>query len=166
MRFRSEDIRLRQGEKKWTPPLVLILLLIVISIIYVLPYVKTTFAGSHTMYNNTSGDYGSATFCYKCHPDIVRTINNSNIAHNKTECICHGYYRNYTNATRNTNLVHNLTLNIYCTNCHSTYNATGELFISNGTDEINVINQSAHYITNNTHLLYNHSKEYFKEYFM
>ena len=101
------------------------------------------FAGSHTVYENKT----SATeFCNKCHPTKVLSVNAG--VHKNAGCSCHGYNPNITDPTRNINVAHNLTKNIYCTNCHSNYNiTTGNITIhEDGGNKISGINQSAHYI--------------------
>ncbi len=134
---------------------------------------KTTFAGSHTAYKTRNNSaYGEAYFCEKCHPSIVGNVTNS-IAHNSTYCICHGYYPNYTkrfgpygeNYNYSINVKHNLTKNIYCTNCHTRYNDTGAIAIGN---DVDARNQSAHYIflnSSNLTEIYNRSWNYFNRSF-
>lgn len=115
------------------------------------------FAGSHTVYENKTT---AANFCIKCHPTKVSIVSVS--AHKNAGCICHGYNPNLTNSTQNINVAHNLTKNIYCTNCHSNYEDDGNITIhQEGGNKISGINQSAHYITNVTSTLYNHSKQFF-----
>lgn len=110
------------------------------------------FFGSHTLYTRKSGpEYGSAEFCVKCHPDVVATAMIS--AHKDAGCICHGY-----RPEEGINLAHNLTKQIYCTNCHSNYDANGDIIIHEG---ISGLNQSGHYITNYTATLYDHSQQFF-----
>ncbi len=153
----------------WKLPVLIIGLAIILLAISVYPG-KTTFAGSHTMHKNTtSASYGAAEFCNKCHPEIVANLSTS-AAHNLsvTGCICHGYAPNLTDSLRHINLKHNLTKNIYCTNCHTDYNSTGGLPISGGGGTINVPNQSGHYIYFNEsdatemEKLYNRSRTYFE----
>ncbi|MEE8167250.1 MAG: hypothetical protein V3T58_00055 [Candidatus Hydrothermarchaeales archaeon] len=140
-----------------TTTIVLLLLALLVALVFNLPG-KATFAGSHTVYKtrDASGipEYGDAFFCEKCHPSIVGNVTGS-IAHNSTACICHGYYPNYTklygpygeSGNYSINLKHNLTKNIYCTNCHTNYNDTGDIPIGSG---VNARNQSAHYINLNS----------------
>ncbi len=115
------------------------------------------FSGSHTVYENKTSP---ADFCIKCHPTKV-TVGVS--AHANAGCVCHGYNPNITDPTKNINVAHNITKQVYCTNCHSNYdNNTGNITIhQDGGTNISGINQSAHYITNNTATLYNHSKQFF-----
>jgi len=114
------------------------------------------FAGSHTVYENKSTP---ADFCRKCHPTVVLSVSAG--AHKDAGCICHGYAPNATELY-NINVAHNLTKNIYCTNCHSNYDENGNITIhQDGLNTISGINQSAHYITNNTMTLINHSKQFF-----
>ncbi len=115
------------------------------------------FAGSHTVYENKTT---AANFCIKCHPTKVTIVSVS--AHKNAGCICHGYNPNLTDPTQNINVAHNLTKNIYCTNCHSNYEDDGNITIHQESgNKISGINQSAHYITNSTSTLYNHSKQFF-----
>ncbi len=114
------------------------------------------FSGSHTVFENKTT---AADFCIKCHPTKVSIVSVS--AHAGAGCICHGYAPNATELY-NINVAHNLTKNIYCTNCHSDYDDAGNITIhQDGPTTISGINQSAHYITNNTLTLYNHSKQFF-----
>lgn len=111
---------------------------------------KATFAGSHSVYESqdySAAPYEVADFCVKCHPAEVGNLSTS-IAHPlaKTGCICHGYNPNLTTSLYDVNLKHNLTKNIYCTNCHTRYNSTGDIPINGSGNTINVRNQSGHYI--------------------
>jgi hypothetical protein len=152
--------------------------LIVILLIMLLYPGKATFAGSHTMYetrNGTTTNYKDAYFCSKCHQgptDDIFQNSAPHTAHNSTTCLCHGYYPNNTlvrgpyglYGNISVNLKHNLTYNIYCTNCHTNYNSTGGIKLGNG---MVGTNQSAHYInfdgTDPTSIIrtYNRSKAYF-----
>lgn len=101
------------------------------------------FAGSHTLYENRTT---ALAFCTKCHPDKVATISLATNAHKNAGCACHGYNPNSTELY-NINAAHNLTKNIYCTDCHTNYNiTTGNITIHNG--EITANKQSAHYLIN------------------
>ena len=103
------------------------------------------FSGSHTIYKNKTTP---EEFCIKCHPDRVSSVGES--VHADAGCICHGYAPNATDLY-NINLAHNLTKNIYCTNCHSNYSiTTGNISIHYDGGDINGINQSAHYIIEST----------------
>lgn len=114
------------------------------------------FSGSHTVYENKTT---AANFCTKCHSTKVTIVAAS--AHADAGCICHGYNPNITDPIKSINVAHNLTKNIYCTNCHSNY-TDGDITIHvDAGKHISGINQSAHYITNNTWILYNHSKQFF-----
>ena len=153
----------------WTQ-IVLLVLIIVVAVIYILP-TKTLFSGSHTMQRiENSSNYEYTEFCRECHQDIVDNITYS-IAHSSAGCICHGYSPNFTASNRNIRLKHNLTKNIYCTNCHTGYNMTGDLYIEGGGTKINVKNQSAHYIyLNQSNMssidtVYNRSWRYFNRSF-
>ncbi|MCL7411857.1 MAG: hypothetical protein M8350_08680 [Methanosarcinaceae archaeon] len=113
---------------------------------------QALFEGSHTLYTNKSN---SSDMCIKCHPDQVSTTMVS--SHQLAGCICHGYNPS-ANPTQNINLAHNMTKQIYCTNCHSNYDSNGDITIYSG---VSGLNQSGHYITNDTTVLYNHSKTFF-----
>ncbi len=103
------------------------------------------FAGSHTLYENKTT---ASAFCTKCHPDKVATISISLNAHRNIGCACHGYNPNATELY-NINAAHNLTKNIYCTDCHTNYNfTTGNITIHNGGITANA--QSAHYLINSS----------------
>lgn len=116
------------------------------------------FSGSHTVYENKTT---AANFCTKCHLTKVSIVSASANAHKNVGCICHGYNPNLTEAY-NINVAHNLTKNIYCTNCHSNYTDAGNITIHvDAGIDISGINQSAHYITNNTGILYSHAKQFF-----
>lgn len=107
------------------------------------------FSGSHTVYKNTT-PASAADFCIKCHPTKVSSVSAS--VHASAGCICHGYAPNATELY-NINIAHNLTKNIYCTNCHSNYTiATGAITIHSDASLGNIsgINQSAHYIINSS----------------
>ena len=153
--------------------ILLIVILIVVITIYIFPQ-EARFAGSHTMYKTrSSSEYNRSNFCAKCHPNEAGNLSTSG-AHNilTTGCICHGYYPNITAGNSydiNTN--HTLTKNIYCTNCHTEYNSTGDLVV-NATDasgarvEVNVQNQSPHYLLNTSDPaekdeLYKQARRYF-----
>ncbi len=102
------------------------------------------YPGSHSLYLNSTVNKQStaaAEFCVKCHSQRVASVETS--VHRNAGCICHGYNPNLT-AEYNINLAHNLTKDIYCTNCHSGYDvATGAIDIHSG---VSGLNQSAHYI--------------------
>lgn len=134
-----------------------IIFLVLTGAVIVASVVTTTglFAGSHAVYINKTD---TAEFCIKCHPDKVKVVDFS--AHSNAGCICHGYAPNAT-ALYNINTAHNLTKNIYCTNCHSDYDDTGNITVHRqGSVNVSGINQSAHYITNNTSTLYKHAKKF------
>lgn len=120
------------------------------------------FSGTHTLYENKST---AVAFCTKCHQDKVLFVNAS--VHSNAGCLCHGYNPN-NNDLYNLNVAHNLTKQIYCTNCHSNYSiATGEITIHFDPvrgGNISGINQSAHYIINssvNKIPLYDRAKNFF-----
>ena len=117
---------------------------------------QALFQDSHTLYTNkTSVDYGVAEMCLKCHPEQVSSTMIS--AHGNAGCICHGYNPS-ANPAQSVNLAHNMTKQIYCTNCHSDYDSNGEITIYSG---VSGLNQSGHYITKDTATLYNHSIDLF-----
>jgi hypothetical protein len=172
---------MQKGTITWSTVLSLALLA-VIAVMAIYPG-KTIFAGSHTMIlNRTSPTYGDTQFCWKCHASQVVNVTSSGnyTAHNSTVCICHGYLPNYTQLSgpygkhtpRTINLKHNLTMDIYCTNCHTEYNesdAVGAIVIySDGTK---TENQSAHYIyfngsdSTSIEKVYNRSWRYFNRSF-
>jgi len=133
----------------------LLLAFIMIAVVYSILPSQSKLSGSHSVYRvRTSPLMGDIYFCAKCHPSIAGNITSSALykAHGAfSGCICHGYYPNHTsfpgpfgkNYNYTINLRHNLTKNIYCTNCHTRYNATGDIPIGNNR---NAVNQSAHYI--------------------
>ena len=130
----------------------LIIGLIVIGLVAVISS-QAMFQDSHTLYTNkTSVDYGIAEMCVKCHPDQVSSTMVS--AHANAGCICHGYNPS-ADPNQSINLAHNMTKQIYCTNCHSNYDENGEITIYPG---VSGLNQSGHYITNDTAVLWNHSQ--------
>lgn len=116
---------------------------------------QSKIAGSHSMYRiSSTPSAGDSNFCAKCHPDIAGNIssNHTDKAHGAfAGCICHGYYPNYTSITGpnglnynyTINLKHNLTKNIYCTNCHTRYNSSGGIELGNNRSGVN---QSGHYV--------------------
>ena len=151
--------------------IILLAIVAVAAIYYIFPG-ETMFHGSHTMVEieNSSG-YGYSEFCRECHDAIVVNISVSG-AHNSTNCICHGYNPNGTGGYYNVNLTHNITKNAYCTNCHTRYNDTGDISITDGTgSQYAVPNQSGHYIYYNTsnassiEEIYNRSWKYFNRSF-
>lgn len=112
-------------------------------------------SSSHKIYKNETTP---GLFCSKCHPASNTSVSSG--VHNPINCLCHGYNPNQT-AQYNVNVKHNLTRNIYCTNCHTKYNeTTGDITIKQG---VSGKNQSAHYlIRNNTDpQLYNNSRGFF-----
>ena len=109
---------------------------------------QAIFLDSHTLYTNKTS---ASDMCIKCHPDQVSTTMFS--AHGDAGCICHGYNPS-ANPDQNINLAHNMTKQIYCTNCHSNYDNDGEITIYSG---VSGLNQSGHYITKDNTTLYNNS---------
>ena len=141
-----------------------ILLIILVAALVVSSGILLTSAfypGSHSLFQNrTAQAYptAAAEFCVKCHPEKANNVSLS--VHRDAGCICHGYNPNFTEVY-NINLAHNLTKNIYCTNCHSSYDtATSDIIIHSG---VSGINQSAHYILNpgNKAAVYQRAKQFF-----
>ncbi|RMF91560.1 MAG: hypothetical protein D6733_00800 [Methanobacteriota archaeon] len=129
---------------------ILLISFLIVAVAYSILPSQSKLAGSHSVYKvRTGASMGDIYFCAKCHPDVAGNISTTFLykAHGAVSaCICHGYYPNYTNlggANISINLQHNLTKNIYCTNCHTGYNATGDIPIGNGRSGVN---QSGHYI--------------------
>ncbi len=122
----------------------LIMLILALAISSTILLTTAFYPGSHSIFLNKTADKqptAAAEFCVKCHPEKVNNVSLS--VHRNAGCTCHGYNPNLTQEY-NINLAHNLTKNIYCTNCHSRYDiTTGEIVIHSG---VNGINQSAHYI--------------------
>jgi hypothetical protein len=158
---------------KKDPKYILAITFILIALVYAILPSQAKIFGSHSVYKvRTTPAIGDIYFCEKCHPEIAGNIsvNHTYKAHGSfSGCICHGYYPNYTSITGpnglnynfSINLKHNLTKNIYCTNCHTNYNTTGQIDIGNNS---NALNQSGHYInmdrTNKTEL-YERAYRYF-----
>lgn len=141
----------------------ILLLMAIFGIIFAASMFTTyaIFSGSHTIYENK---ITAVDFCIKCHPTKVSSLSVS--AHANAGCICHGYNPNSTEIY-NINVAHNLTKQIYCTNCHSNYTiSTGDIAIFHDQDngDISGINQSAHYIiasSDNKTPLYDRAKQFF-----
>ncbi len=140
-----------------------VIAIIILLIIFVLPR-EARFAGSHTVYaTKTSEEHGSLAFCAKCHPDIAANITYGG-AHNQSGCICHGYMPNNSyGGGYDININHSLTKNIFCTNCHTRYNSTGNIEVGR---DVNLQNQSAHYMffnySNKTEI-YDRAEAYFQD---
>ena len=131
------------------------IIIVGILIILIIGIANAMLAGSHDLFKTEDTPQD---FCRKCHPTSAANVSAG--AHNPVNCICHGYNPN-SNATYNVNMTHNLTKKIYCTNCHSKYNETGNITIYSG---ISGLNQSAHYIMDKDYLqLYNNSREFFND---
>ncbi len=106
-------------------------------------------ATSHTTYKTKDN------FCTKCHAGVATNVSAG--IHDPANCICHGYL---TNSTYNINRKHNLTKDIYCTNCHSDSNETGDIPIQ-VSPYISGRNQTAHYlIKDDTASIYEHAEGY------
>ncbi|HYN44791.1 MAG TPA: cytochrome c3 family protein [Candidatus Limnocylindrales bacterium] len=130
--------------------------IVIVLLIYMLQPLVSTFAGTHSIEKQkNSTDYGMITFCAKCHEEEVY-LNNLSV-HKITGCVCHGYAPNLTQAY-NVNAAHNLTKDIYCTNCHTNYDNNGNQQIYPGTT---TGNQSGHYIMKNSTILYDHAQKLF-----
>ena len=113
---------------------------------------QAVFQDSHTLYTNKTN---ASDMCIKCHSDQASTTMVS--AHQFAGCICHGYNPS-ADPDQNINLAHDMTKKIYCTNCHSNYDSDGNITINPG---VSGLNQSGHYITTDTGILYNKSKDMF-----
>jgi hypothetical protein len=112
-------------------------------------------SSSHKLYKNETTPQ---IFCGKCHSASVANVSSG--VHRLINCLCHGYNPNQI-AQYNVNEKHNLTRNIYCTNCHTKYNeTTGDITIGPG---VSGKNQSAHYLIRNKTdpALYNNSRGFF-----
>lgn len=152
----TTKINPKQGFWQRKQVLIMIGIFIVISTMIITSY--ALYAGSHTLFTNKTD---ALDFCEKCHPDKVTIMNLASNAHTNAGCICHGYNPNATELF-NINAAHNLTKNIYCTNCHTNYNSTtGNIMIHGGT--ILAPNQSAHYLINNSNKnsIYQNAKGFF-----
>ena len=84
---------------------------------------QALFQDSHTLYTNKTS---ASDMCIKCHPEQVSRTMVS--AHANAGCICHGYNPS-ADPDQNINLAHNMTKQIYCTNCHSNYDENGDITI-------------------------------------
>lgn len=127
-----------------------------ILIILIIGIANAMLSGSHELFKTETTP---EQFCSKCHSASAANVSAG--AHSPVNCLCHGYNPN-SSQQYNVNLTHDLTKNIYCTNCHSKYNETsGDIMIYNG---ISGLNQSAHYIMNRTDpQLYNNSRGFFSD---
>ncbi len=139
----------------------LIILIIAFAISSGILLTSAFYPGSHSLFLNRTAltqPTAAAEFCAKCHPEKVNNVSLS--VHRSAGCICHGYNPNFTQAY-NINLAHNLTKNIYCTNCHSSYDITTGAIITH--DGVSGLNQSAHYILNagNKAGAYQRAKQFF-----
>ena len=132
------------------------IIIVGVLMILIIGIANAMFSGSHELFQNGTTPQ---QFCSKCHSASVASVSAG--AHTSANCICHGYNPNST-AQYNVNMAHNLTKNIYCTNCHSKYDETsGNLMIHDG---ISGLNQSAHYIMDKADLqLYNNSRGFFND---
>ena len=132
------------------------IIIVGILIILILGIANAMLSGSHGLFKTETTP---EQFCSKCH--LASATNVSAGAHNPVNCLCHGYNPN-SDWKYNVNLTHDLTKNIYCTNCHSKYNETsGDIMIYSG---ISGLNQSAHYIIDKTDdQLYNNSRRFFSD---
>ncbi len=129
---------------------------LILLLIYMLQPLLSAFAGSHTIETQkNSTDYGNIYICANCHQEEV-VLNNLS-SHSAAGCVCHGYAPNFT-SQYNINAAHNLTKNLYCTNCHTNYDINGRQEIYPG---ITTSNQSGHYIKKNSTMTYNHAQKFF-----
>ncbi len=111
-------------------------------------------ATSHTTYKTKDN------FCTKCHAGVATNVSAG--VHERANCICHGYLTNstYDNGTYSINRKHNLTKDIYCTNCHSDSNETGDIPI-HVSPYISGRNQTAHYLIKDDNAsIYEHATGY------
>ena len=134
----------------------LLIVAIGIAITLLLTSTFALFSGGHTLYENRTD---AVSFCSKCHPDKAAIINVGSNAHRNAGCACHGYNPN---TTYDINSAHNLTKNIYCTDCHTNYSiTTGNITIHGGGIVAN--NQSAHYLINSSEksAIYQRAVEFF-----
>ncbi|MBC2697860.1 MAG: hypothetical protein HF976_09765 [ANME-2 cluster archaeon] len=127
-----------------------------ILIILIIGIANAMLSGSHELFKT---EPTPQEFCSKCH--LASAANVSAGAHSPVNCLCHGYNPN-SSSEYNVNMTHDLTKNIYCTNCHSKYNETsGDIVIYSG---ISGLKQSAHYIIDKTDdQLYNNSRGFFSD---
>ena len=135
--------------------LFILFMIIVVAAIISLTPVMSTYSGSHTMEKNRPDP---TDMCAKCHEEIVSDVKTNN-THGLVGCICHGYNPN-TSESENINLIHNLTKDIYCTNCHTEYDAQGAVVIHQN-PVIDAQTQSSHYITDNSTYLKTTAKSFF-----
>jgi hypothetical protein len=139
----------------------ILLIFIIFGALFFVSAFKTyaVFSGGHAIYENKTT---APEFCIKCHPDKVSFVNKS--IHRNAGCICHGYNPN-ASSLYNINLAHNLTKQIYCTNCHTNYSIdTGDIIIHQDENMIiSGINQSAHYIIpkGNKAQVYDRARQFF-----
>lgn len=127
-----------------------------ILIILIIGIANAMLSGSHELFKTETIPQ---EFCSKCHSASAANVSAG--AHSPVNCLCHGYNPN-SDSKYNVNMTHDLTKNIYCTNCHSKYNETsGDIVIYSG---ISGLNQSAHYIIDKTDdQLYNNSRGFFSD---
>jgi hypothetical protein len=128
-----------------------------IAIILITGMATAMFSGSHDLYKNETA---TQRFCSKCHTAANVSVSGSD--HATAGCICHGYNPNGIDISKDINVAHNLTKQIYCTNCHSNYDNAGNITIhDDGSNTVSGLNQSAHYITKDNATLYRHAKQFF-----
>lgn len=158
MNNNSENKNENKEVEKFSNKQIIIIIGILIGLVALVSFTITTalYHGSHATYLNKTDP---TEFCQKCHQNKVSTIMVS--AHKNASCLCHGYNPSAT-PEYNINLAHNLTKQIYCTNCHSNYDSEGNITIHTN-PYVSGLNQTAHYLTNNTSILYEHAKQFFNQ---
>lgn len=130
------------------------IIIVAINVLLIISIASAMLSGSHDLYKSGRDPQ---SFCSKCHPASAANVTLSE--HKLINCTCHGYNPN-SNVQYNVNMKHDLTKNIYCTNCHSKYDeTTGNITIHNN---ISGLDQSAHYIIKSTDTqLYNNTRGFF-----
>lgn len=131
------------------------IIIVAISVLLIISIANAMLSGSHDLYKS---GVDPQSFCSKCHSASAANVTLSE--HKLINCTCHGYNPS-SNVKYNVNMKHDLTRNIYCTNCHSRYDeTTGNIAIHNN---ISGLDQSAHYIIKSTDSqLYNNTRGFFE----
>jgi len=131
------------------------IIIVAINVLLIISIANAMLSGSHDLYKS---GVDPQSFCSKCHSASAANVTLSE--HKLINCTCHGYNPS-SNVKYNVNMKHDLTRNIYCTNCHSRYDeTTGNIAIHNN---ISGLDQSAHYIIKSTDSqLYNNTRGFFE----
>jgi hypothetical protein len=131
------------------------IIIVAINVLLIISIANAMLSGSHDLYKS---GVDPQSFCSKCHS--ASAVNVTLSEHKLINCTCHGYNPS-SNVKYNVNMKHDLTRNIYCTNCHSRYDeTTGNIAIHNN---ISGLDQSAHYIIKSTDAqLYNNTRGFFE----